>query len=256
MMFSQLRVARQWSAVDGDRTICADSGPMNSPYSMPVAELPAEARGSFLVRTYANLALAIVLFVGIEVWLFQSGLADSLVGAFSGVHWLLILGGFMVLSWLATFLAQPGVSRPLQYVGLVFYVLLQAVITVPLLDIANQTAPGTIASAAQATLGGFFLLTGVVVVTRKDFSFLRTFLVWGGIFALGAIVCAVLFKFDLGTWFSVAMVLLAGGSILHTTSSVMRDYPENADLAAAIQLLAGVALMFWYMLRLFLGSRR
>lgn len=229
---------------------------MNSPYSMPVAELPAEARGSFIVRTYSHLALAILLFVGIEVALFQSGIADSLVGAFSSVNWLLVLGGFMLLSWLATFLAQPSVSRPLQYLGLVLYVGLQALITVPLLDVANQTAPGTIASAAQATLGGFFLLTGVVVVTRKDFSFLRTFLVWGGLFAIGAIICAVLFKFDLGTWFSVAMVLLAGGSILHTTSAVMRDYPENADLAAAIQLFAGVALMFWYVLRLFIGSRR
>jgi FtsH-binding integral membrane protein len=113
-----------------------------------------------------------------------------------------------------------------------------------------------VVEAAQVTLGGFFLLTGVVVVTRKDFSFLRTFLVWGGIFALGAIACAVLFNFDLGTWFSVAMVLLAGGSILHTTSAVMRDYPEDADLAAAIQLFAGVALMFWYVLRLFLSARR
>ena len=36
----------------------------------------------------------------------------------------------------------------------------------------------------------------------------------------------------------------------------MRDYPENADLAAAIQLFAAVALMFWYVLRLFMGSRR
>ena len=135
---------------------------------MPVAELPAEARGSFIVRTYSHLALAIVLFVGIEVALFQSGIADSLVGAFSSVNWLLVLGGFMLLSWLATFLAQPSVSRPLQYLGLVLYVGLQAVITVPLLDVANQTAPGTIASAAQATLGGFFLLTGVVVVTRNS----------------------------------------------------------------------------------------
>ena len=158
---------------------------MNSPYSMPVAELPAEARGSFIVRTYSHLALAILLFVGIEVALFQSGIADSLVGAFSSVNWLLVLGGFMLLSWLATFLAQPSVSRPLQYLGLVLYVGLQAVITVPLLDVANQTAPGTIASAAQATLGGFFLLTGVVVVTRKDFSFLRTFLVWGGLLVFG-----------------------------------------------------------------------
>jgi len=211
---------------------------------MPVSELPAEVRGAFLVRTYSHLALAIALFVGIEVWFFQSGIATTIVKAFDSV------------SWLATFLANPSISRPLQYVGLVLYVFLQAIITVPLLYIANQTAPGVIGSAAQATLGGFFLLTAVVVTTRKDFSFLKTFLIWGGILGLVAIVCAVLFQFDLGTWFSVGMVVLAGASILYTTSSIMRDYPENADLAAAIQLFAAVAMMFWYVLRLFMGSRR
>ena len=46
---------------------------MNSPTSMPVGELSAEVRGSFLVRVYSHLALAILLFVGIEVWMFQSG---------------------------------------------------------------------------------------------------------------------------------------------------------------------------------------
>ena len=85
---------------------------------------------------------------------------------------------------------------------------------------------------------------------------MKTFLFWGGLLALGTIVCAVLFHFDLGTWFSVAMVLLAGGSILYTTSSVMRDFPEDAYVAASIQLFAGVALLFWYVLRLFIGSRR
>ena len=64
---------------------------------MPVGQLSAEARGSFLVRTYSHLALAIGLFVGIEVWLFQSGIAGSLVGVFSSVNWLLVLGGFMVV---------------------------------------------------------------------------------------------------------------------------------------------------------------
>jgi len=229
---------------------------MNSPYSMPVSELSADARGSFLVRTYSHLALAIILFVGLEVWFFNSSIASAIVGVFSSVSWLLVLGGFMILSWLATFLSQPSLSRPVQYGGLILCVLLQAIITVPLLAVANQSAPGTIASAAQATLGGFFLLTGVVVVTRKDFSFLRTFLIWGGLLGLATVVCAALFHFDLGTWFSVAMVVLAGGSMLYTTSSIMRDYPENADLAAAIQLFAAVALMFWYVLRLFIGSRR
>lgn len=229
---------------------------MNTSTSMPVATLPADTRGAFLVRTYSHLALAIALFVGIEVWLFNSGLATTIVTLFSSVSWLVVLGGFMLLSWLATFLANPTIPRPAQYLGLVAYVVLQALITVPLLYVADQTAPGVIGSAAQATLGGFFLLTGVVVVTRKDFSFLRTFLIWGGLLGLGVIACSVLFQFDLGTWFSVAMVLLAGGSILHTTSAIMRDYPEDADLAAAIQLFAAVALLFWYVLRLFMGSRR
>lgn len=228
----------------------------NNPYTMPVSELPADARGSFLVRTYTHLALAVAFFVALEVWFFHSWVAGAIITAVSSVSWLIILGGFMLLSWLATFFARPTLSRPVQYLGFAIYVVGQAIITVPLLYVANQSAPGTIASAAQATLGGFFLLTGVVVTTRKDFSFLRTFLVWGGLLGLVTIVCAVLFQFDLGTWFSVAMVLLAGGSILYTTSSIMRDYPEDADVAAAIQLFAAVAMLFWYVLRLFMGSRR
>jgi len=229
---------------------------MSNPYTMPVSELSADARGSFIFRTYAHLALAVLFFVGLEVWFFHTGIANAIASAVSSVSWLLILGGFMLLSWLATYFARPSLSRPVQYPGLIIYLIGQALITVPLLVIADQTAPGTIASAAQVTLGGFFLLTGVVVTTRKDFSFLRTFLVWGGIVALVAIVCAVLFQLDLGVWFSIAMVLLAGGSILYTTSSVMRDFPEDADIAAAIQLFAAVALLFWYVLRLFIGARR
>jgi uncharacterized protein len=229
---------------------------MDSSYSVPVGELEARAQGSFLVRVYGQLALAIVLFVGLEVWFFKSGIANVVLQFVSGVSWLIVLGGFMLLSWLATMIAVPTVARPLQYVGFALYILLQALIFVPLLAVADQSAPGVIASAAQATLGGFFLLTGVVVVTRKDFSFLRSLIVWGGLFGLVAIVCSVLFGFELGTWFSVAMVLLAGASVLYTTSNVLQRYPQNADVAAALQLFAGIALMFWYVLRLFMGARR
>ena len=229
---------------------------MSNPYTIPVAELPAEARGSFIVRVYSRLTLAVLLFVGLEVWFFSTGIAHAIMVAVASVSWLLILGGLMVLSWMSSFFASPRLSKPVQYLGLGLYVLGQAVIFVPLLILADQSAPGTIASAAQVTLGGFFLLTGVVVTTRRDFSFLRTFLFWGGLVALGTIILAVLFQFELGTWFSVAMVLIAGGSILYTTSAVMRDYPEDAYVAAALQLFAGVALLFWYVLRLFIGSRR
>lgn len=229
---------------------------MNSPCTVPVAELEAREQSAFLFRVYAHLTAAVILFVGLEVWFFQSGLAETIARALTSVSWLIILGGFMLLSWLASMLAVPSVSRPLQYVGFLAYIVLQAIIFVPLLYVANAQAPGVIATAAQVTLGGFFLLTGVVVTTGKDFSFLRTLLVWGGIFGLAAIVCAVLFGFQLGTWFSVAMILLAGGSVLYTTSNIMRTYPRDADVAGALQLFAGIALMFWYVLRLFMGSRR
>lgn len=229
---------------------------MANPYTVPVVDLAAGERSSFLTRVYAHLALAIVLFVGLEVWFFRSGIAGAVLQIFSGVSWLVVLGGFILLSWLASLIAVPTVARPLQYVGFSLYVLLQALIFVPLLAAADSAAPGVIASAAQVTIGGFLLLTAVVVTTGRNFSFLRAFLIWGGLFGLGAIVCAVLFGFELGTWFSVAMIALASGSVLYTTSNIMRGYPANADVAAAMQLFAGIAMMFWYVLRLFMSARR
>ena len=221
-----------------------------------MADLAAREQSSFLTRVYAHLVLAVLIFVGLEVWFFRTGIANTVLQVFSGVSWLVVLGGFMLLSWVATLIAVPSVARPLQYVGFFLYILLQALIFIPLLAAADSAAPGVIASAAQVTVGGFLLLTAVVVTTGRDFSFLRSFLVWGGLLALALIVCAVLFKFNLGTWFSVAMVVLAGGSVLYTTSNIMRGFPANADVAASIQLFAGIAMMFWYVLRLFMGSRR
>jgi FtsH-binding integral membrane protein len=224
-------------------------------FSVPVSDLAARDQSSFLTRVYVHLILAVLLFVGLEVWFFQSGIANAVLRIFSGVSWLVVLGGFMLLSWVATLIAVPSVSRPLQYLGFFFYVFLQALITIPLLAAADGAAPGVIASAAQVTIGGFLLLTAVVVTTGRDFSFLRSFLIWGGLFGLAVIVSAVVFKFNPGAWFSVAMIVLAGGSVLYTTSNIMRGFPANAYVAASIQLFAGIAMMFWYVLRLFMQRR-
>jgi len=70
-----------------------------------------------------------------------------------------------------------------------------------------------------------------------------------------AIVGAILFGFELGTWFSVAMIGFAGAAILYDTSNVLHHFPEDRYVGAALQLFASVALMFWYVLRLFMASR-
>jgi len=75
------------------------------------------------------------------------------------------------------------------------------------------------------------------------------------VIALVLIVTSALFGFNMGTWFSVGMVALAGGAILFETSNVLHYYPEDRYVAAALSLFASVALMFWYVLRLFISAR-
>jgi hypothetical protein len=151
--------------------------------------------------------------------------------------------------------ASSSESLGAQYAALAGFVVAEAIIFVPLLYMANQVAPGVITSAALVTLLGFGGLTAVAFTTRKDFSFLGGILRWAMILALVAIVSAVLFGFSLGTWFSVAMVGVAGAAILYDTSNVLNRYPEDRYVAGALQLFASVALMFWYVLRIFMGSR-
>lgn len=219
----------------------------------PVASLGTGTRATFISRTYAHIAIAILAFAAIETYYFSSGLAETMTRALLGFNWLLVLGAFMLVGWLASHVAHRVESKPLQYLALAGFVFAESIIFVPLLYIAATTQPGIIESAAGVTLLGTAGLTAVAFITRKDFSFLRGILVWGGILALVAIAASVLFGFQMGTWFSVAMIGFAGAAVLYDTSNVMHHYPEDRYVAAALELFASIALMFWYVLRLFLA---
>jgi hypothetical protein len=161
----------------------------------------------------------------------------------------------MLVSWFASRVALTSESKGAQYAALGGFVVAESIIFVPMLWMANLYAPGAIQSAAVVTLVGFAGLTAVAFVTRKDFSFLRGMLVWGGVVALLAIIGGISFGFELGTWFSVAMIGFAGAAILYDTSNVLHHFPEDRYVGAALQLFASVALLFWYVLRLFMGNR-
>jgi FtsH-binding integral membrane protein len=211
-------------------------------------------RATFIARTYMHLFGAIVAFTFIEVALFRSGMAEQIARTLLGTNWLIVLGGFMVVSWLASRFAHTSSSIGVQYAALGGFVIAEAIIFVPLLYMANSYAPGAISSAAMITLMAFGGLTAVVMLTRKDFSFLKVSLRYAGVLALVAIVASVLFGFQLGTWFSLGMVALAGVAVLYDTSNILRHFPSDRYVGAALQLFASVALMFWYVLRL--TSRR
>jgi FtsH-binding integral membrane protein len=222
----------------------------------PVAALDVDARATFISRTYMHLFGAIGLFTFLEIVMFQSGIAESIFSAIRGVSWLMVLGAFMLVSWLASRTAIAARSLAAQYAALIAYVVVWSVIFVPLLKIANETAKGgVIESAAVVTLGGFAALTMIAFMTRKDFSFLGGVLRWACVAAVLAIVAGLIFGFQLGTWFSVGMIVFAGAAILYDTSNILHHYPEDRYVAAALALFGSVALMFWYVIQLFLASR-
>jgi FtsH-binding integral membrane protein len=223
--------------------------------TMSVEAIGVTPRATFIVRTYNHLFGAILAFTLLQVFLFKAGYAETIARSLLGVNWLFVLGGFIIVSWLASRFAHTSSSLGVQYLALAAFVVAEAIIFVPLLYIANHYAPGTIKSAATVTLTGFTCLTAIAFWTRKDFSFLGGLLRWAMVLALLAIVGGVLFGFGLGTWFSVGMIGLAGAAILYDTSNIIHHFPEDRYVGAALELFASVALMFWYVLQFFLASR-
>jgi uncharacterized protein len=214
-----------------------------------------DSRAQFITRTYTHVVGGILGFILVELGLFESGLAGQVARFMLGFNWFLILGAFMLVGWLATRTAQTSSSIGMQYFAYGAYVVAEALIFVPLLYIADAKAPGAIDSATLITALGAGGLMFVAHRTRKDFSFLRAILMWGGVVALLVIVGSAIFGFQLGTLFSVAMIAFAGAAVLYDTSNIIHTYPEDRYVSAAMQLFASIALMFWYALRLVMGSR-
>ena len=227
-----------------------------STHPFAVAQAGGNAKANFIRKTYLHLAGAVLAFIGVEIAIFSTPLANqiaSFVFKSGSVGWLGFLGVFVVTGWIARSMATAG-SRATQYLGLGFYVVAEALIFVPLLYIAvNFSSPDVLSNAVIMTLTLFAGLTATVFITRTDFSFLRTALTVGGFVALGAIICGALFGFNLGMWFSVAMIVFACAAILYDTSNILHYYQEDQYVGASLQLFASVALLFWYILRLFMS---
>jgi hypothetical protein len=180
-------------------------------------------------------------------------------------NWGIVLAVFMAVSWVADYWASHARSRAMQYAGLGIYVVAEALIFVPLLAIVAWKTqeiiakgggnPNILRDSAFVTLAIFGALTASVLFSKKDFSFLRGALAVGSSAALMLIVLSLAFGFNLGLVFSVAMVVLAAGYILFHTSQVLAHYHPEQYVAASLALFSSVALMFWYIIRIFLRAR-
>lgn len=224
-----------------------------------VASAAVEARKAFIRRTYAHLAAAILAFVAIEGVLFASGIGQNIAAQLFNTRgsMLVLMVLFIGGAYAAQMMARSATSVGMQYAGLSMYVMLEVVIFLPILTIAELRFPGQYiaATAGIVTLLAFGALTLGVFVSGKDFSFLGPFLWVAALASFGLIIAGIIFGFSLGMVFAYAMVLLAAGFIVYDTSNVIHHYRTDQHVAASLALFASVAMMFWYILRIFLGSR-
>jgi FtsH-binding integral membrane protein len=244
----------------------------NTPYARLgtlVVDAPAEARTSFIRRTYVHLMAAIYGLVALE-FLYFTALGPQLDNWVPNLFsqrwgWLALFGGYMVVSKIAESWARSDASIGKQYFGLVTYVFAFSVILCPMLWIANHYATSIgqftvspIMVAAVITLAVFGVLTATVFLTGKDFSFLGPILGIAGLILFGVILLAMFGLFNLGTGFAMILVVFAAGAILYDTSNVMHHYRTEQHVAAALALFASVGLLFWYILQIVisLSSRR
>lgn len=225
-------------------------------YSEIVSQATQADRADFYKRTYLHVALAILAFMVVESFLLQLVPGEIISMMFGGKFvWLFIIGLF----WLGSFIANKfafSLSRSAQYFGLGLYVMLEAIIFIPVLYIAaSYTGGDVIMQAGIITLSMFGGLTALVFMSGYDFSFMRTGIIIGGFISLGLIVGGAIFGFNLGLWFSVGMVVLASASILYQTSQIKDTYTTDQYVGAALQIFASVMLLFWYILRILMSRR-
>jgi len=228
------------------------------PEKIMVNSLSEVDRVAFYKKTYSHVAAGVLVFVLFEYLLLQSEtVVEFMLSMTQGYKWLLMLGGFMLATNYAEGMAMRTTDKNKQYLAYGIYIFFEALIFVPMLYIVTELmepeGSDLLYQASIVTLALFTGLSATVLMTKTDFSFLKTGLTIGFFIAIGLIIAGSLFGFDLGLWFSVGMCLLAGGSILYQTSNLVKTYGVEDYIPAALGLFASLMLLFWYILRIFMS---
>lgn len=202
---------------------------------------PAIATHRVLRNTYALLSLTLLFSAAVAAMAVALRLpAPGLV---------LTLAGYFGLLFLVHKLQNRGAAIPavLALTGFMGYSL------GPVLS-AHLALPGgaqTIALALGATGATFLALSGWVLATRRDFSFMGGFLFAGMVIAILAGLAAMFFKMPaLSLAVSAMVALLSAGLILFETSRIVNGGETNYVMAT-VGLFVSLFNLFTSLLSLF-----
>jgi FtsH-binding integral membrane protein len=236
-----------------------------------VADAPAADRAAFFRRTYGLVAIGFAAFAALLAIFFvgfdqRSGIAfavfaglGSMISSLGGWSILLVMLAFWGATTVAQSLAFNRASRGAQYAGLGLYVVLEALIVLPLLGYVILSTKGNASTvllpAGIVTAGMIAGLTALVFMTNLDFSFLKVAIILGSFAALAIAIVAAIAGLSLGAWFSIAMIVLMATVILYQTNEIKNTLETDQHVAAAFILFSSFVTLLFYVIRFFAGRR-
>lgn len=233
-----------------------DEMPMNSPFeSSSFTEGQVQNRVAFVRSVY--------------LWLF-AGFGVALVGAFGALmsmsFWVPIAQSGSIFGWLL-FGAQMGAiffanavrhRKPLNILGYGLFTGISGYIA-GIISIAVASGPAGISVVFQAlglTAVAFLTLTATAMVSKKDFSFLRSFVMVGvAIMFFGSLIAAIFHLPMLSMVASGVAVIACSAKILWDTSAMLRTGDFSDPVGFALSLFVSLYNIFISLLNL-LGRRR
>jgi len=204
--------------------------------AITVERTGAEARREFIRKTYVHFILGLMAFCGVVSAAIST---DAVMGVLFRVNpfvWLIAMIGLSV--GYRRFFASPNIST--HYVGFGLTIVLQGLFAAPLFWLAQNAFPGQhiLRDAFMLTSLGFGGLTGFVLISKKDFSYLGGFLSAASLIVLGILVVGWLMGdgFGSGLLMSGAILLLFAGWVLYDTSIIQKQLPLNGYVFGATML--------------------
>jgi len=201
-----------------------------------------DSRISFLGKTYGMLALCIAAG---SIGAFMSmGLAFPYEHPFMMLF--IMIGGIFAVQ-AVRHIAGLNLAALLAFGGIT------GMAIAPLVGIVAAKSPMLVTQAFMTTAVAFVSLTAYTFISRRDFSFLKGF-VWVGLISIIVLGLSNYFFFEsplMALGISGMGILLFSAFILYDTSNILRDYPNEEYIAAALTLYLDVFLLFQHVLAMF-----
>lgn len=121
---------------------------------------------------------------------------------------------------------------------------------------ATTIGPGVVLAAAGMTAGDFLVLTVVTFVSKRDFSFLRNFVIIGvAVMFFGGLIAAIFHLETFSLVIAGVAVIACSAKILYDTSAMLRTQDFSDPAGFALSLFVSLYNIFISLLRLLAGRR-